>query len=96
MADQVGPVLRMSDDIDAIVRAVQEDNPGSDITVVDRGAYVRIEGPPPVRVTRETIARNLGRAFEMRELEAIMPSFSGRIQSSTDQIVWTRKHTATV
>ena len=30
MKNPVGPVLRMSDDVDAIVAAIVEDNPGAD------------------------------------------------------------------
>ena len=46
MSELVGPVLRMSDDIDGIVAAIRDDNPDREVTVTDRGAYVRIEAPP--------------------------------------------------
>ncbi len=90
MSDTVGPILRMSDDIDAIVRAIEEDN-RSEITVTDRGAYVRVAGPSPLRVTRESIARNLGRDYRLVELEALMSSFSGRISATAEEISWSRK-----
>ena len=34
MSKPVGPVLRMSDDVDAIVAAIVDDNPGREVTVV--------------------------------------------------------------
>ncbi len=48
MAKDVGPVLRMSDDIDAIMG----DNPGKQISMVDGGAYTRISCEGELRVTR--------------------------------------------
>jgi toluene monooxygenase system protein D len=90
MTEGVGPVLRMSDDVEAIVRAIEEDNAG-EVTVTDRGAYVRVAGPSPLRVTRASIARNLGRDYRLVELEALMSSFSGRIAATADEISWSRK-----
>ena len=84
----VGPVLRMSDDVDAIVAAIVDDNPGQEITVVDRGAYTRVSGDGDLRVTRESIERHLGRAFAMRQLEGLMPSFAGRIHMTSEEARW--------
>lgn len=92
MKDAVGPVLRMSDLIPAIVDAIHEDNPGKEIEVIDRGAYVRINAPSPLRVTRESIEARLGRGFEMRELEAIMNAFAGRIDTRSDEVRWYHAH----
>jgi toluene monooxygenase system protein D len=91
MSELVGPVLRMSDDIDGIVAAIREDNPDKEITVTDRGAYVRIEAPGHLRVTRESVARHLGRDFELRRLETLMSAFAGRINNRTDEITWEYK-----
>lgn len=88
MRNAVGPVLRMVDDVDAIVRAIEEDNPDTKIEVIDRGAYVRVQAEGYLKVTRATIERHVGRPFEMRELEAVLSSFAGRIQTSSDEIVW--------
>jgi len=92
MSQAVGPILRMSDDIDGIIQAVREDNPNQEIRVIDRHAYVRIEGDPPLLLTRASIEKELGRQFPMRELEGLMSSFSGVIDSSkSDQLIWSRK-----
>lgn len=87
----VGPVLRMSDDIDAIVAAIMDDNPGKEISVVDRGAYTRISGEGELRVTRESIQRHLGRDFEMRQLEGLMSAFAGRIDVTSEEVWWRLK-----
>ena len=82
MSELVGPVLRMSDDIDGIVAAIRDDNPDREVTVTDRGAYVRIEAPGFLRVTRESVARYLGRDFELRRLEnerALIDRWNGQL-----------------
>lgn len=88
MSELVGPVLRMSDDIEGIVAAIRDDNPDKEVTVTDRGAYVRIEAPGHLRVTRESVARYLGQGYELRRLETLMSAFAGRINNKTDEITW--------
>ena len=60
-ANLVGPVLRVGDLADAVARAIEEDNPGKQVTVVDRGDYVRIHTEQKCRLTRQTLERLLGR-----------------------------------
>jgi hypothetical protein len=86
--NEVGPVLRAGELADAVLAAVEDDNPGSDVRVVDRGDYVRISTERSCRVTRASIERHLGRAFKLAELEAEMPSFSGRLRTRDDEFVW--------
>jgi toluene monooxygenase system protein D len=88
----VGPVLRMSEDVEAILAAIEEDNPDTVIEVTDRGAYVRIQAEQQLKVTRASIERHIGRAFEMRQLEPLMSAFSGRIETSSEAFVWSYKH----
>ena len=95
MDKAVGPILRMSDDVDAIVAAIEDDNPGKEIEVVDRGAYTRISGAGELRVTRESIERHIGRTFEMRQLEGLMSAFAGRIDMTSEEAVWRLKGKAT-
>jgi toluene monooxygenase system protein D len=89
MEDAVGPVLRMCDEVEPVIRAILEDNPDSPIEVVDRGAYVRVQAPAFLRVTLASLQRNLGHAFEMRQLESMLAAFAGRIETNTDEISWT-------
>jgi toluene monooxygenase system protein D len=78
----------MGAEIDPIVAAIREDNPGLEIEVTDRGAYVRVQGRHSLRLTRASVERNLGRPFEMRELESILSAFSGRISTTSDVVTW--------
>src|SRR5487761_705171 len=91
MSKPVGPVLRMSDDVDAIVAAIVEDNPGQEVTVVDRGAYTRVSGDGELRVTRPSIERHLGREFSLRRLEGLMSAFAGRIEMTSEEVRWRLK-----
>ncbi len=91
MKNAVGPVLRMSDDIEAIIAAIEDDNPGTEIEVIDRGAYVRIQAEQRMKVTRASIERHIGRTFEMRQLEPMMSAFAGRIETTSDAILWSYK-----
>src|ERR1700754_3952888 len=91
MRKPVGPVLGMSDDVDAIVAAIEDDNPDQEVTVVDQGAYTRVSGDGELRVTRESIERHLGRNFEMRQLEGLMSAFAGRIDMTSEEVRWRLK-----
>ncbi len=91
MKNAVGPVLRMSEDIEAIIAAIEDDNPGTAIEVIDRGAYVRIQAEQQMKVTRASIERHIGRTFEMRQLEPMMSAFAGRIKTTSDAILWSYK-----
>jgi len=91
MKNAVGPVLRMSEGIEAIIAAIEEDNPGTEIEVIDRGAYVRIQAQQRMKVTRASIERHIGRPFEMRQLEPMMSAFAGRIETTSDALLWSFK-----
>jgi hypothetical protein len=88
LANFVGPVLRVGDLADAVVRAIEEDNPGKHVRIVDRGDYVRIHTERRCRLTKQTLERLLGYAYDLRLLEIDMPSFSGRLKTRGDEYVW--------
>jgi toluene monooxygenase system protein D len=92
-ADWVGPVLRVGDLAESVARAIAEDNPGQRISIIDRGDYVRIHAQQRCRLTRQTLERQLGGPYELRLLEMEMPSFSGRLESGTDEYVWYYRNT---
>jgi toluene monooxygenase system protein D len=87
-ANMVGPVLRMVDEVDAVVRAIVEDNPDREIELIDRGAYLRVQAERCLRVSRKSIEREVGRPYEMRELEQMLASFAGRIVTTSDEVIW--------
>ncbi len=85
--DPVGPIVQAGELAEAIAEATRLGNPGKRVDVRNRGSYVRIEvegGECVIR--RETVEEQLGRPFRMRDLEASMPSFVGRIETSTEQV----------
>jgi toluene monooxygenase system protein D len=88
MENAVGPVLRISEQLERVIQAIVDDNPGQEIDVVDCGAYVRIHAPHFMRLTRASLHRHVGPTFELRQLEAMMPSFAGSIETSSDEITW--------
>lgn len=89
MDDAVGPVLRMCEEIEPVIRAILEDNPGRQVDVVDSGAYVRVQACAFLRVTLASLRRNLGERFEMRQLGAMLSAFAGRIETTSDEVTWT-------
>ena len=82
----VGPVLRVGEVADAVIEALEEDNPGKTFTVEDRVAYIRAETEGECVVRAETVARLLGRPFRIAELELNLTSFAGRIETTDDTI----------
>ena len=94
MKDAVGPVLRMCDDVELVIRAIQDDNPADGLEIVDQGAYVRVQRSGFLRLTRESLERHLGAGYRMSQLEAIMSAFAGRIQTSSNEVVWHLKSAA--
>lgn len=84
--NRVGPVLRNSDITEGVIEAAHEDNPGKDIHVDDKIAYVRIDTDGELILRRETLERTLGRPFRMAELEVNLGSFAGRIETSNDYV----------
>jgi toluene monooxygenase system protein D len=83
----VGPVLETGDAARAVIAAIRELNPGTEVR--DRGAYLRVEVPGRCVVTRAAIERLLGRTFLLPgDLELLMPAFKGRFAVSEEQAVW--------
>ena len=89
MKDAVGPVLRMSEEVDLVVQSILEDNPGREVEVVDKGAYVRVQAQGSLRITLGTLRRNLGASFQMRQIQSMLSAFAGRITTTSDEITWT-------
>jgi len=84
--NRVGPVLRTSDITEGVIEAAHEDNPGQDMAVDDKIAYVRIDTDGELILRRETLERTLGRPFRMAELAVNLGSFAGRIETSNDYV----------
>ncbi len=84
--NRVGPVLRASSITAAVIEAAEEDNPGKQIRVDDKLAYVRIDTDGELILRRATLEQALGRPFKMSELELNLSSFAGRIETAEDYV----------
>lgn len=89
-AKMVGPVVRGVDAelAEAMIEAIEADNPHTDVIVEDRAGYVRISVPTHCRMTRASLEEALGRSFELRQLEPSLSSFAGRIRFTDDAVEW--------
>jgi len=84
--NKVGPVLNGGDVAQAAIEAAEWDNPGKEITVDDKGAYVRISAEQELILTRQSMEEALGRDFQMREIEIHLGSMAGQIEVTPEQI----------
>jgi toluene monooxygenase system protein D len=84
----VGPILRMGDDIEEVIAAIEDDNPDTEVEVIDRGSYVRVQGEGRLVLTEQALQRYLGKDYVIRSIQTMMPSFAGRIITSSDSITW--------
>ena len=87
---RVGPIIRgvAGELCDAVINAIEDDNPGADVEVDDQGGYVKITTPQRCRLTRASLERELGRTFHLPELEINLAGFAGRIIVGDDEIIW--------
>ncbi|ONM46693.1 MmoB/DmpM family protein [Nocardia donostiensis] len=87
IADPVGPVVQAGEIAEAVAEAARIDNEGKRVDIRNRGSYVRVEVDGGECVLyRATIEEQLGRPFQMHELEVSMPSFVGRIETGTERV----------
>jgi MmoB/DmpM family protein len=87
-ADLVGPVIRAGHLAEAVIEAVEADNPDRDVLVLDRDDYVRIHTAGRCRLTQASLERTLGQPFQLAALEIEMPSFKGRLATRTGEYIW--------
>ncbi len=86
--DLVGPVIRAGNLAEAVIEAVETDNPDSDVLILDRDDYVRIHTSGRCRLTQASLERCLGQPYQLAALEIDMPSFKGRLSTRTSEYVW--------
>jgi hypothetical protein len=88
LVNLVGPVIRAGEIADAVVLAIEDDNPGRAVRVTDRDDYVRVEVDGRCRLTRRSLEHHLGREIALSQLEIEMPSFTGRMSTRAEEYVW--------
>ncbi len=86
----VGPVVRGMDAAlaEAVITALETDNPDSDVLVDDQGGYIRICTANRCRMTRASLEDALGRNFQLHQLEPSLAGFAGRMKLTDDEVVW--------
>ncbi len=86
----VGPLIRGVDTelAEAVITAIEIDNPDREVVVVDSGGYVRINVDHRCVLTRASLSEAIGRDFKLSTLETALAGFAGRISSTDDEIVW--------
>jgi len=86
----VGPVVRGLDAnlAEAVITAIEVDNPDADVQVDDQIGYIRIGTPNVCRMTRASLEEALGRSFRLHELEPQLAGFAGRMKLTDDEVVW--------
>lgn len=89
-AKLVGPVVRGFDPelADAVIAAIEVDNPGREVIVDDRGGYIRVSVERECRLSHESLVEALGRDFALSELEPSLSGFAGRMKLTEDEAVW--------
>jgi toluene monooxygenase system protein D len=86
----VGPVVRGLDPqlAEAVITAIETDNPDVEVVVEDEGGYIRIVTPQFCRLTRASLEDAMGRTFQLYQLEPQLAGFAGRMKTTDDEIVW--------
>ena len=84
--NMVGPVMRAGDLAMAVIEAARVDNPGKEIFVEDKRAYIRIHAEQEMILRQETIEEELGRPFRINDLEVDLSSFAGQIESGDGSV----------
>src|SRR5258705_8672616 len=85
----VGPLIRGVDgDIaEAVMNAVEIDNPDAEIIIRDEVGYIRINTVERCVLTQQSLAEEMGRDFKLSQLEPAMSGFAGRMKVTDDEIV---------
>jgi toluene monooxygenase system protein D len=85
--EAVGPVLTPGPLAEAVIAAIRAAN--AMVTVVDRGAYLRVLVPRRCRLEVARVEALIHGPFHLPgDLEGIMPSFRGRLHLTTGEAVW--------
>ena len=86
----VGPVVRGMDAslAEAMITAIETDNPDVYVDVDDQGGYIRITTPGRCLMTRASLEDALGKSMQLHQIEPQLAGFAGRMQVGDDEVVW--------
>ena len=80
-------VLQANEETRSIVEAIEQDNP--DAEVVHEPAMVKVQAQGNLVVRRETIEEEIGREFDMQELNINLITLSGNVDEDEDALTLT-------
>ncbi len=88
MSDKVFLAIQAVDESRPIVEAIEADNPG--VTVDYQPAMIRMTAEGSLTVKRDTVSELIGRDWEPQELQLLLVSFGGNLDSDEDafKISW--------
>jgi phenol/toluene 2-monooxygenase (NADH) P2/A2 len=75
-------VLQANEDTRPIVDAIVIDNPKA--VVKREPAMIKIDSPEKIVINRETIEEQVGRAFDLQELQVNLITLSGNVEENED------------
>lgn len=87
MTSNVSISFQNTDDARGIVSAILADNPNAVVTAYP--AMTKIDCPSELVMNRATIEENLGREFDLHELNLTMVSISGNVDEDDDRLMLT-------
>ena len=79
--------FQKNEDSRAIVNAILADNPGA--IVSDQPAMVKIDVPGHLVVRKSTIEEEIGREFDLQEMQVHLITMSGNVDETDDEFTLT-------
>jgi len=78
-------VMQDTEDGRAIVRAIQKDN--DDVKVTPKPAMIQVEREKQIVIKSETVQEELGRDWDVEEMQIELVSIGGQIEETDDEII---------
>jgi phenol hydroxylase P2 protein len=78
-------VLQANEETRPIVDAIVEDNPAA--VVKREPAMIKIDAPDELIIRRETIEEQIGRSYDLQELQVNLITLSGNVDEDEDTFV---------
>ncbi len=82
--------FQKNDESRGIVNAIVADNP--DAIVNEQPAMVKVDAPEYMVIRRSTIEAEIGRPFDLQELQVNLITLSGHIDETDDEFVLSWRH----
>jgi phenol hydroxylase P2 protein len=77
-------VMQDTEDGRAIVRAIQKDN--DNVKVTPKPAMIQVEREKEIVIKAETVQEELGRDWDVEEMQIELVSIGGQIEETDDEI----------